>query len=720
LDFYEIIPNFKNFKCAFYGLPMKRPFSPTASLAVALIALSFVSLRAASPLDDAIGLWHFSDTANSADPGVPLGVEGDVRLGVALDESGVVNSRLRGGDGAVADFSQGGWLNAGLGTNNALDVKGRELTYYLRLRDPSGTWNAPILSRQIDGEKTVHKIVATDSYLRGLVGTTNNRVPMFGDAPFNEMRDELARTAWHDVVLRLDGVKLQMFVDGRLYDEDFMLGDLLEGAHPLLFGAEFDENGEIRAGFRGQIDTAALWNRPLTDAEVLFLSGGPHLADQRQVTDLGDGATPQYWIPPNHYNVGDCMPFYADGVFHFMFLLDKGHHGARNGLGGHQWIQMTSKDLVHWTHHPFLFEFENQEEGSFCTGSVFHHDGTYYAYYSNRGYEFPGGDYNARWIMHGRLAMAVSKDGIHFKKTYVEPLIDLPEDYAHTTRDPVVFRNPETNQFHMYFTTTYKGYGCWGQAISDDLYHWELAEPIFAHRDGEPECPDWFRWGDKYYTIANHTNGYWLWSDSPNGPWDLPPAPNQLMPGIINVPKTAPFGENRRIICGWTREAGFGGHSVIHELVRHEDGTLGEKFVPELIPAVEPPIFRIENLDTEYREWPVSQPNLQIKFHLTFPAQRRDRIRDLRFQFADDALLVVSPRAGRITLGEFNLSQVDFTTGELELTLILKGKIADLEVNGNRTLTSTFSEVNERRLVLHGDGPGWNVERFEVSPLKQK
>ena len=97
------------------------------------------------PLKDAVGVWHFSDRSNSADPSAPLTVHGDVRLGVTLSDGEIAESKRRGGDGQVADFSAGGWLDAGLGTDDRLRIGGQELTCYLRVRDLSGTGS--ILSR---------------------------------------------------------------------------------------------------------------------------------------------------------------------------------------------------------------------------------------------------------------------------------------------------------------------------------------------------------------------------------------------------------------------------------------------------------------------------------------------------------------------------------------------------------------------------------------------
>lgn len=684
-------------------MKLTAPFILLFTLAFSLIP----ALRASSPLENAASVWDFADTANRADTGAPLKVSGNVRLGVPLSESETAESRLRGGDGFAADFSEGGCLDAGTA---GILPGGRERTCYLRFRASAGDGNRLIFSHGT--EKAGSLISVTSEGFESLQTTTANRTPLRGRALFAEMPEpDTAPNRWHDVVLRVSEAKLEWFVDGRCYDEDFTLGDLHDDAAPVLFGTSANENA-----FTGQIDTAALWNRALTDEEITELSGGPDRIDARTRTDRGNGENLQYWMPPNQYAVGDCMPFYADGLFHFMYLLDKGHHGAKNVLGAHQWMQATSPDLIHWTHQPFVVAIDRQREGSICTGSVFFHNGTYYAFYANRAFRFQNGDFNGRYEMFGRLACAKSQDGIHFEKTRREPLIQLPPEYATTTRDPVVFQDPNTNLFHIYFTDSYNGRGCWGHAVSEDLENWNLTDPIYAVRDGEPECPDWFEWGGKYYLIANHRNGYWLWSDSPIGPWKVPETQNALMPGIINVPKTAPFGSDRRIICGWTREHGFGGHAVFHELLRRPDGTLGEKFVPEMIPEAGAPAISEENADlTAARTVPFG--DARISFTLTFPPESSGELADISFHYDNEHSLTFSPASRSVTLGSFRIEEVDFSTGKLDAVLIIKGDLIDLELSKERTVTDTLPESETRTFSFQTEGEGWKLEKLEIAPL---
>src|SRR6478735_2338718 len=91
----------------------------------------------------------------------------------------------------------------------------------------------------------------------------------------------------------------------------------------------------------------------------------------------------QYFRPQgNNLFVGDCMPFYKDGTYYLYWLIDSAHHSALNGLGGHQWVLSTTKDLKHWTNYPIAIGIDEEWEKSICTGSVVYTDKKFYAFYA--------------------------------------------------------------------------------------------------------------------------------------------------------------------------------------------------------------------------------------------------------------------------------------------------------------------------------------------------
>ncbi|HIO49839.1 TPA: glycosyl hydrolase, partial [Candidatus Poribacteria bacterium] len=204
----------------------------------------------------------------------------------------------------------------------------------------------------------------------------------------------------------------------------------------------------------------------------------------------------QYFKPSDPFFVGDCMPFFHQGEFRLYYLLDENHHQSLGGLGGHQWAHASSTDLVNWDHHPLAIPITHDWEGSICTGSVFHHQGTYYGYYATR---MPD--------RKQHLSLATSTDGIKFEKVQPNPLASPIQGYdPHHYRDPVVFC--DGGVFHMLVTAKLTNYpvedrgGCLAHLMSNDLQNWEVVDPFFV--PGEltvPECPDYFEWSGWYYLI---------------------------------------------------------------------------------------------------------------------------------------------------------------------------------------------------------------------------
>jgi beta-fructofuranosidase len=293
---------------------------------------------------------------------------------------------------------------------------------------------------------------------------------------------------------------------------------------------------------------------------------------------------PQQWV-------GDCMPFYHGGLFHLFYLLDEGHHQSLDGRGGHQWAHATSPDLVHWTHHSLALPITEAEETSICTGSVFHYGDTYYAFHAVR---------RPDWTQ--RLGLATSRDGITFTKQPVPSYAEPPAGYdPRHFRDPFVFRDAASGRFHMLVTAKYLEHpipalgGCLAHLESDDLQQWTVQKPfLIPGFTDAPECSDYFEWNGWYYLLfSNQLQTRYRLARTPFGPWQRP-AQDLLDSPWARVMKTAPYHDNRRIGIAWIgtrqddRDTGrfqWGGHAIFRELVQHVDGTLGTKFVPEMMPA---------------------------------------------------------------------------------------------------------------------------------------
>ncbi|MCC6290411.1 MAG: family 43 glycosylhydrolase [Chitinophagaceae bacterium] len=304
-----------------------------------------------------------------------------------------------------------------------------------------------------------------------------------------------------------------------------------------------------------------------------------------------------YFKPSGNLFVGDCIPFYHEDTFYLYWLIDSGHHSALNGLGGHQWVLSTSKDLKTWKQYPVVLGIDEEWEKSICTGSVIYHDKKFYAFYATRRIT-PSGE------IAEQLSYAVSKDGIHFEKQEPNPFYTFAPGYSKRNfRDAKVSVDSSGN-FHLFVsseTEPAKFYenGALVHLVSSDLKNWQVKEPVIYGVGAVPECPDYFYWNGWYYLLySTHSETYYVMSRQPYGPWQYP-ANQTFKEAWSNVVKTAAFTNNRRIAAGWVpsrkdnKDDGneiFGGHTVLREVIQQKDGTLDTKFVPEMIPATGDPL----------------------------------------------------------------------------------------------------------------------------------
>ena len=223
--------------------------------------------RGPDPFRDAVAVWHMNGLKDPAGKN-ELKVVGAVTTGVKLEGKELEESQASGNDGLVARL-EGGYLDAGQGTDGMLNVKGSALTVSVRLRNPSGVWNKPMLSKH-GGGRLLYNLFSFDRAIGFELGTRDTP----GITQLTAPLEKIGPRDWHTVICRYDGTKLQMFVDGVLMNQANPEGPLREGnTEPCLIGAESNE-GRINSGWQGLIDHAAIWNRALTDAEIEQLSGG--------------------------------------------------------------------------------------------------------------------------------------------------------------------------------------------------------------------------------------------------------------------------------------------------------------------------------------------------------------------------------------------------------------------------------------------------------------
>jgi hypothetical protein len=445
------------------------------------------------------------------------------------------------------------------------------------------------------------------------------------------------------------------------------------------------------------------------------------------------------------------MPFWHNGRYHLYYLLDENHHQGLSGLGGHQWAHASTVDLVHWEHHPLALPVTEPWEGSICTGSTVYHAGQFHAFYATR-----------KRDRTQHLSHAVSRDGLTFTKTEPNPFASPPAGYGPLDyRDPFVFCDGD-GRWQMLVTARLADYalpdrgGCLLRLSSADLWDWRIEGPLLIPGGGVgyrsvPECPDYFHWNGWYYLVFGlGLETHYRMARQPWGPWLRPPVAT-LGNAALAVMKTAPFGEGpspRRIGAAWIgwraedKDTGcllWGGQAVLRELVQHADGTLGTRFVPELIPPSGAPVPLAADALTRGVTVGVDSVTLDDPESLAvaafsgLPDDYRLRCRlvpqapTARFglglrgvgRFEGQAALAIHGHLGVVTLGEQRLERVAGLEAPFELDVIVRGDLFDVCIGGARCLINRLPEQRGDKLFFIVENGAVTLEGLRVEPLME-
>lgn len=345
------------------------------------------------------------------------------------------------------------------------------------------------------------------------------------------------------LMLEWRGYSVRLFADDALADEEWPLGALPSGEWETEVdeGVPFWEFSELRAR-----------EEPCVPLE-----------------------RPVMFIKPEGHNtgMGDLMPYNDNGVLRLFYLHDRRSHKSKYGLGAHRWAQICMDEKGEWTRCPLAIDIDRQWEGSVCTGSLIRTQEGLCAYYAVR-----MADRTA-----AKIGRAVSTDGIHFTKT--EEYFELKAPYEPVSaRDPMVFQTDD-GLYHMLVTTSVGEEGALAHLTSQEGREWrQMDEPfLLPGWKAQPECPDWFRWGNRYYLVFSiGAQAYYCMSGDPLSGWTRP----RLLCGRgINVPKTTAWGTGR-IAAGFLCDAGYAGNLVLYELEQKEDGSIGCRFFEKALPRL--------------------------------------------------------------------------------------------------------------------------------------
>ncbi|HEY9127735.1 MAG TPA: hypothetical protein VIM62_11445, partial [Acidobacteriaceae bacterium] len=331
-----------------------------------------------------------------------------------------------------------------------------------------------------------------------------------------------------------------------------------------------------------------------------------------------------------------------------------------------------------------------------CTGSVFFNGGKYYAFYATRMRD-----------RSERLAMAVGDDSIHFKKIVPTEFAEPQKPYVHgPNRDPFVFE--AEGKFHMLATAAIpsangKTEGALEHLTSSDLKDWKVeAEPFLrSGTEEQPECSDLFRWKGWYYLLYSLSGvTHYKIAKSPLGPWAKPE--NDILDGPeAIVMKAAAFRGDRFLTTGFLQHDNrYGGDLVFRELVQEKDGSLGSKFPREMMrptvsTSVQAPDLRASTGSASSEISLGGATQLNASLHLDGEGSAA-LVLDLGDGKSERLVFDSAKRTVTWTDADGKpehavLKNVTELSASPAFVLVLHGTIADLQLDGRRTLVHRLS-----------------------------
>ena len=155
----------------------------------------------------------------------------------------------------------------------------------------------PLLMKSADGSNAfMYRMIANPTYMGAAFNNWGTATSCGQAVPLNE---------WHHVATVFNGSTLKCYYDGALIGTLPMVMTITADTRPLTIGADVPGILEI---FYGKIDDVCIFNRALTDADIVQLWAGG-------TTDVASGATPAF-------SLGYSVPNPTSGDSRVEFTLE--------------------------------------------------------------------------------------------------------------------------------------------------------------------------------------------------------------------------------------------------------------------------------------------------------------------------------------------------------------------------------------------------------------
>jgi len=407
----------------------------------------------------------------------------------------------------------------------------------------------------------------------------------------------------HRIVFDYDSVKADLFVDGRLFDSDFVFG------HPACF-------------------QKGMWFGNASDVRLY----SPSIKPLKDVDRADTCPQIQFWSPPYHNAwVGDVVSCFFKGRYHIFYLFDRRGHKSKLGKGGHYFAHLSTSDFKTWEEHEAAVPITEQYQ-SIGTGSPLQiGDSLYLCYglHTERFHSKPEMTVQAQMdsclkrgfveairvpddypeLVPGGSFYAVSSDGINFEERHVQ---------FHYCRNPCV-KLGKDDSLTLYASN--RGSGTWRAASLNGP--WTCVDSTFPPGG---DCTFFHQWGDWEYLWGGFDK-MWYRRIGETKYRSMTADGLDVYDGL-QVPDITALPDGRRVIAGWVRDQFWGGLLCIRELIQYPDGTLGIKWMDEVTPrdSVETFVFSPEEGRASVL-FPSDGINPSVQWQFDFAS--------LRSQFAD-------------------------------------------------------------------------------------
>ena len=275
--------------------------------------------------------------------------------------------------------------------------------------------------------------------------------------------------------------------------------------------------------------------------------------------------------------VGDCMPYYEDGVY-YIYYLKEGGDSYRHSI----FLATTTDFLTYEDYNdPILVSSDGPAQDEWIgTGSVVKVDGIYYLFYT--GHTDSDSFEYAETVMLAKGDSPTSFEKVAGWEITPDESLNQKRDF----RDPQGYYDEETGCLNFTITASQDGVArILKYTVSKDLSEITYDGIIFTDPIGKVynlECSDTFQIGDTWYLTYSAQDDV-LWyasSDKPYGPYSEP----MKLDGPLFYAAKHIENDDSFYMAGWARRSGserdtrrvseWAGNLVVQQIWQKADGSL--------------------------------------------------------------------------------------------------------------------------------------------------